>query len=135
MMTMLEDIDQEGLPQGPLKRPVNFIARGTSMHPMIPDGTPVLVEPLTGPVRPGDVLLVNGPAGVALHRVIGKTVRGPLLQGDSCRQSDGVFSKDDILGRCTMALRKGRPLPLSGPLVRHLGLLVAAIQSIRRQLP
>ena len=66
-----------------------MIARGNSMRPFLPDGTPVMLRPLEGrPPRVGETVLVPLGDDVALHRVV--RVHGALVttRGDGCPRGD-----------------------------------------------
>ena len=105
-----------------------MIARGGSMRPFLPDGTPVMIRPAAGRVpRVGEIILVPRGDGAALHRVV--RVRGDsvVTRGDACAREDPPVPRSEILGVAVHALRKGRSLPLDGPGMRTLGWLLAKL--------
>jgi len=105
------------------------------MHPLIPDGTPVLVAPLRGRrPRTGDIVLFQGAGGLVLHRVV--ALRGDMVttRGDACPASDPPVRVDALLGRAVLAIRRGRALPLDGPGLRLLGLGLSRLLALLRGL-
>lgn len=77
-----------------------FKPQGTSMDPAIADGTIVMVDPLSRPPLPGEVVLARDALRprYVLHRV--SAVRGNRLYlwGDNVDRGDGWFALDDVLG-------------------------------------
>ncbi len=103
-----------------------MIARGASMHPFLPDGTPVLLRPRSGrTLRIGEIILVPWGNDVALHRVV--RVRDGVVstRGDGCPFEDPPVALAAVKGVAIHALRRGRSLPLDGPGMRALGWLLA----------
>ena len=102
-----EDMAVERLQAG---EQVRFIARGRSMGPFILDGDLLVIGPINGALRCGD--LVWAEAG-PVHRVIAITP-GPRywLRGDALLKPDGAFRRDQLLGRVREIRRRGRSIPL-----------------------
>lgn len=89
---------------------VRFIARGRSMWPFVLDGDLLVIGPITGALRCGDLVWAqDGP----VHRVIAITP-GPRywLRGDALLRPDGAFHRDQLLGRVHEIRRRGRSVPL-----------------------
>ena len=89
---------------------VRFIARGRSMWPFVLDGDLLVIRPIKGALRSGDLVWAeDGP----VHRVIAITP-GPRywLRGDALLKPDGAFRRDQLLGRVEEIRRKGRSVPL-----------------------
>lgn len=103
-----------------------MIARGDSMRPFLPDGTPVLLRPLDGrPPRIGEIVLVPWGDDVALHRVIRVDRQSVTTRGDGCPHGDPPIPAAAVQGVAIHAIRKGRSLPLDGPGMRALGWVLA----------
>lgn len=116
-----------------------MIARGGSMRPFLPDGTPVMLRPLPGrPPRVGEIVLVPRGGDVALHRVVRIHRDQVTTRGDACRTEDPPVSVHAVRGLAVHIVRKGRSLPLDGPGMRTLGWLIAkalpALGWIRRRI-
>ena len=112
---------------GPRPRPDRpMIARGQSMRPFIPDGTPVMVRPLTRRApRIGDIVLVPWGNDAALHRVVRVQDGQVTTRGDGCPTEDPPIPVTAVLGVAIHALRKGRSLPLDGPGMVAFGWILA----------
>ncbi len=103
-----------------------MIARGGSMRPFIPDGTPVMIRPLAGrSPRVGEIVLTPWGDDIALHRVT--RVRGDQVttRGDGCPTEDPPVPLTALLGVAVHMIRRGRSLPLDGPGMRTLGWVMA----------
>jgi signal peptidase I len=98
---------------------IRFSAPGTSMSPTIRSGETIHVEPVSGKIRPGDILLYRWERGVRAHRVVrieGKK-QGRLvfiLRGDTAGDDERVLA-ENILGRVISLERDGRSIRLRGP--------------------
>lgn len=118
-----------------------FRARGWSMMPYIRDGDLLTLSPISGTLRLGDVVGFVHPPGdhLVVHRVVGRTVDGWLLRGDSLPEGDGRVDQMHILGRVTRVERGGRVVRFGlGPeraviawLSSH-GLLCSSMTAVRR---
>jgi hypothetical protein len=98
---------------------IRFSAPGTSMSPTIHSGETIHVEPLSGKVRRGDILLYRWERGVRAHRVaaIETEEQGRLvfiLGGDAGGEDERVPA-ESILGRVISLERDGRLIRLRGP--------------------
>lgn len=104
-------------------------ARGFSMHPIIPDGTPVLVMPLAKArrLKVGDIVLARLFKALVLHRIVEEKAEGYVLKGDWNPAFDGVVPLTDILGLAQVAWRKGQRTPLDSFLPRTLGLAICRL--------
>jgi signal peptidase len=106
------------------------IVSGPSMEPGLRTGDLVVAMPRSS-YAAGDVIVYRVPEGepaagsVVIHRVVGKNVRGFVLQGDNKESSDLWHpSSEDVLGRAELTLpRVGAGLVL---LRSPLGLGLAA---------
>lgn len=77
-------------------------ADGTSMFPAIWPGQRVRIEPAPfddPPLSVGDVVLVDYPAGLVLHRIIARSGTEVLVKGDTLRRADLWSLREAILGR------------------------------------
>ncbi len=83
--------------------------RGDSMWPALRDGDRARWEPLSGPVREGDVLVVRSGGAFVAHRVI--STEPVLLRGDNCVAVDPPVNPDAILGRVIEVERRGARVP------------------------
>jgi len=87
---------REHLDQG---RALRLVTQGHSMWPRLRDGQLVVVEPLVGPPRVGDVVLIATPSRLILHRVIRSDARAIITKGDAAPRDDGPIPRAAILGR------------------------------------
>ena len=88
-----------------------FRAMGGSMCPMIENGDVLTVAPLgRGALSLGDVVefLHPGRGGLRVHRVVGRRNGACLVQGDGMTEPDGWIPRENILGRVTEIIRRGR---------------------------
>jgi ribosomal protein S18 acetylase RimI-like enzyme len=119
-LELLRAVNERGVP-------LRTTARGFSMHPFIRDRDVLTIAPLhdRGP-RVGDVaaFILPDTGRLAIHRIVGKNVRGWLLKGDNCEQADGVVVRENLIGRVTRIERKGRDVRFGlGPEGRWIALL------------
>ena len=107
---------------------------GDSMRPLIRRGLdPVSIVPLTRPLRRGDVVLFEYPAGrYVVHRVRG--LRGGQVQtlGDHCWNPEPWLPRSCVLGLACRAVRDGKEIPLDTALARALGRIWMAGLPLRR---
>lgn len=102
-------------------RPFRFSAGGHSMAPFIRNGDVISVSPLFPPRLPGrgDVVAFLHPETklLCVHRVLSGSGDTFLLQGDNLPgRSDGMISREAIIGRVTHVERRGRSVRLGlGP--------------------
>jgi hypothetical protein len=90
---------------------VRLTVTGGSMRPFMHKGSVVVLEPLTSPPVPGDVLLVQCGAGserYVLHRLVRVKGGQLFIRGDAQRHCEGPFSQGDVLGRVTEVHSNGR---------------------------
>ncbi|MCX7935191.1 MAG: nucleotidyltransferase family protein, partial [Planctomycetota bacterium] len=109
------------------QREASFLARGSSMHPLVRDGDKVTVAPLApSSLRRGMVVLYlaalpDGGQGMVIHRFLGRNAAGDcLLQGDACPLPDPPVKEEQIIGRVTAVQRGKRDLRLDSWLGRLL---------------
>ena len=110
-------------------------ARGMSMAPVIPSGTPVRVSPLRRRPEPGDILLVRGVAGRPLIHRVTRVMSGPrgdriVLRGDSHLADDPPIEAAEAIGRVDRMLVGGREL---APAARWPHRLVADLRRTGRR--
>lgn len=83
--------------------PVRFTAPGGSMAPAIRDGERVVVRPLDGVPRPGEVVLVSTPQGLRVHRVVRVATSSATTlvttRGDALSAPDPSVPLSRVLGR------------------------------------
>ncbi len=107
---------------------------GESMRPLIRRGRdPVTIVPLAGPLRRGEVVLFEYPAGrYVVHRVY--RIRGERVQtlGDHCWYPDPWMPRSCVLGTAQKAERDGKCIPLSSAPARVLGCCWMAGLPLRR---
>ena len=105
-------------------------AAGSSMHPMLPAGTHLLVEFGRAPERIGEVVLFRRGEGLVAHRFVARrTVDGRatfIAKGDGEALADPPIDPGAVLGVvCEARLRDGRAAP--GPLGGLRGELLAHV--------
>jgi hypothetical protein len=109
--------------------PIRVRASGGSMFPFVRDGDVLTLvsTPASGPGL-GDVVAFRcahaGP--LVVHRVVAKAGKGCVLKGDSYLpgQTDGLISKENLLGVVSRLERQGRPVRFGfGPERRLIALL------------
>jgi len=91
--------------------PFRFRAGGFSMSPFIRDGDVITVSPLkNGHISTGDVVAAFHSLNrkVFLHRVVRKIGNLYLLKGDNCPEADGMFPRENIMGKVTKIERSQR---------------------------
>ena len=96
-----------------------YVVHTGSMEPGIVPGDVVIDAPLTGPVRPGDVITFRDPgtaADVVTHRVASVAADGTITtKGDANRTADPVTLRPDLVqGRVVTTV------PVAGYLVVYL---------------
>ena len=87
---------------------VRFRAAGASMHPIIRGEDYLHVEPVTIPIRRGDVVLTIANRGLTAHRVISVSGEFLVTRGDNAPADDDPVDHDRVLGVVTHAERDGR---------------------------
>lgn len=91
--TMLVDALRAG-------RTVRFVARGSSMWPVVRDGSTVEATPCAAAaLRAGELGVFARGAGLVVHRALGRTARGWRFAGDARFRDDGVVEDAAVLGR------------------------------------
>jgi signal peptidase len=102
---------------------VRMTVNGGSMAPFLFDSDTVELEP-TRKLRLGDMVLVRTETErYVLHRIVRMDGAAFFLRGDAQSWSEGPFTAEAVLGRVTIAWRKGRLRNLEHSLWRLAGLL------------
>lgn len=84
------------------------------MWPWIRAGDLVRIVPIDGPLRRGDVLLIErGPGDLMLHRLTARREGQLRLQGDHRVMDDGWFDRSQAIGKLAAIERNGRPIRIS----------------------
>lgn len=132
----IEDLLREG-------KGIQVAPRGWSMYPLLIQGRDqVVIEPCDASTgRRGDVLLYrrngeNSDGGIlVLHRVYRHTQEGYWMIGDNQLETEGPLREDQIRGRMTAFIRKGRYHTVTEPgyvLYSHLWLMLRPLRRIVR---
>jgi phage repressor protein C with HTH and peptisase S24 domain len=95
-----EALAQEGRFRWPL--------RGNSMWPTLPAECEIDLEPLTPPVRVGELIVFVSDDTLIAHRLVRRTNDYWIAQGDHRRGPDRPVPPDRVLGRVVAAYRDGR---------------------------
>lgn len=84
---------------------------GRSMEPMIRSNDHVVIEPITGPIRIGQIVLFRHPqsAVACIHRVVWRERGCWRTKGDALKSLDPPVDSEQILGRVTAIEREGVP--------------------------
>ena len=94
---------------------VEVEAVGGSMFPLIRDGDRVVVEPIAGAYRDGDIVLVANAGRWILHRIVDVSDEGVITCGDNKAANDPPVSPAHVVGRATHVLHGPLRLPLRWP--------------------
>lgn len=91
-------------------KPFRFTAHGYSMSPFIQDGDMVTLAPFADAPQIGEVVAFINPANnrLVVHRLVAETPDGFLFKGDNIPEPDGVFAREQILGRVVRVERDGK---------------------------
>lgn len=104
------------------------------MFPFVPDGTLMLFEP-AATIRVGDVVLAASGDRWLAHRVVQLDEERIITWGDWNRGADPAWKSGNVVGRCTVMLRKGVPVSMDWPLMRAINLgLACALPPLKRLL-
>lgn len=109
---------------------VRFLAKGTSMHPLVRNGDILLITPIQADfVKVGEIVLCTaGTDWVLVHRVLrrrsGADGTNFFLQGDQAAAPDGWFNREQIHGYLQAIERKGRRISMTGGVARLIGILL-----------
>ena len=90
---------------------------GGSMHPTIRHADPVLVAPVSQPVRRGEVVLVPLGPRLMLHRVIDVQGDIVLTRGDARQRNDAPAGRQEVVARA-LAVRQQRTVTALVPTLR-----------------
>lgn len=104
------------------------------MFPFVPDGTLMLFEPAAR-LQVGDVVLAASGDRWLAHRIVQVDGNRIVTWGDWNRRADPAWKSGDVVGRCTVMLRKGVPVSMDWPLMRAINLgLACALPPLKRLL-
>lgn len=100
---------------------IRLTVTGSSMVPFLHDSDTVELEPAQR-LRLGDMVLVRtGAERYVLHRIVRMDGAVFFIRGDAQSWSEGPFTTEAVLGRVTIAWRKGRLCNLEHSLWRLAG--------------
>jgi hypothetical protein len=86
---------------------------GQSMHPTVRHADPVLLAPLRGPVRRGDVVLVPLGPRLMLHRVVRVDRDAVITRGDARPRADAPIPRAAVIARAVAVRRDALVTPLT----------------------
>jgi len=117
----IEQLLQEG-------RNVNIGPQGYSMYPvLVPGRDEAIIEPLEDrKLKRGDVVLYRRDKNVenggilVLHRIWKIKTEGIYLVGDNQKEIEGPLRPDQMKGIMAAMMRKGKYIPVTGPMYRVL---------------
>jgi ATP-binding cassette, subfamily B, bacterial len=116
-------------------------ADGYSMHPAIPPGSTVIIDPAGDPenLRVGDVIAYRRDSGFVVHRLIEIRQAGDttlyVTRGDSCSREDNPVSSGMIAGIVTGIETKKGQVPPKNVRVHYLrNRLIVKIIQLRKRL-
>ena len=117
-----------------LRGRARFRVRGVSMRPWLRAGDVLEVQRETlEAMRPGDLAVFTRAAGLFVHRVIGRCVRGgePMLitKGDAFPEPDTPVSREELLGSVVRVARGRHNISLDAPARRALGKMLAGVSA------
>jgi hypothetical protein len=101
---------------------VRMTVSGSSMMPFLRDSDIVELEPASQ-LRLGDMVLVRAGERYVLHRLVCIKGASFFLRGDAQLWCEGPFTAENVLGRVTVAWRKGRTRSFDRKFWRAAGLL------------
>ena len=95
-------------------RPVVPPTRGESMQPLLYEGkTLAVLQPVSGPLKKGDVVLYKRPDGLfVMHRIAKVCGSAYVIRGDNCYYQETVYP-EQILGVMTEVVRGGKTIPVT----------------------
>lgn len=97
---------------------VQIHPQGYSMYPLFVPGRDEVILEKTDPetAKRGDVLLYRRTGGIlVLHRVYRHDQSGFYMVGDHQKEIEGPLSEDQIRGRMTGFIRRGRSVSVKNP--------------------
>ncbi len=101
---------------------------GRSMQPFLNGGEVVRIEPMSGPLAVGDLVLFRDPqkTQLVMHRVLWARAVGPIrTKGDGVRSLDAPVGRADILGRVSRIERPDGAIELRTPSHRRQAVRIA----------
>ncbi|MGA9940328.1 MAG: S24/S26 family peptidase [Candidatus Acidiferrales bacterium] len=96
-----------------------FVAWGSSMLPSVFPGDTLIVRHETAETAPvGVIVLLARQGRLYAHRLVDKTQESGqlrlIVRGDALSSDDPPFAEDEVLGRVTAVIRRGRRIDLDG---------------------
>jgi len=113
---------------------VTFVASGWSMHPVVPDGS-ILMFRRGARATIGDIALVRRGETLVAHRVVGMSADSVTTWGDGLWMPDRPCSREDVVGRCVLMLRKGVPIDMDWFEIRVAGRVLAFLLPLLKRIP
>lgn len=112
---------------------VQIKPKGWSMYPMIRPGDEAVIAPVNaGKLKRGDVVLFRREGGIlVLHRIWKVSEKGLFLVGDNQVEVEGPVKREQIRGRLTAFIRKGKMISVRNPAYRVLTSLWLRLRPIR----
>ena len=127
----LADVARDHLGAG---RPLHTRVSGHSMWPWLGDGDAVVIVPLVGAPRVGDIVLVETRTRLVLHRVVAIAGDAVTIKGDAEPTVDGQVARRQILGRLDQPAWLARVAPIIAALSLATGPLGARVTRLARSL-
>lgn len=103
---------EEQLAEG---RRVKMSLRGTSMLPTLCEEDVLTLEPVSGELRVGDVLLFRHGGGHIVHRLVRLEGDTCIMQGDNCYGTETVTRQDVVARLVAVTRRDGRTVATDSP--------------------
>ena len=118
-----------------IRIPVEVTLAGASMQPLIRmNRDTVVIEPLDGEVRIGDIVLFRRADGAyVVHRVYKVSGEMVVTLGDNCERPDAPIRKEQVLGRVTCIRRGDKNIVPDSPAQRKKGIRSMKMLPVRKE--
>lgn len=83
---------------------------GQSMEPTLPDGCQIEIVPASGRLSLGSLVVFAAGSSLVAHRLVYRSGRYLVAQGDARREPDRWLAPQQIVGRVVAARCDGRPV-------------------------
>lgn len=113
---------------------IQIAPKGYSMYPLLIPGRDqvILEKTVPGKLRRGDVILYRRQdKTLVLHRLCKITPKGYYTVGDNQTEVEGPLQAEQIKGRMTAFVRKGRTIRVSHPIYRLAAGIWLALRPVR----